>query len=99
MSLGHAVKLMAPQFVKPYVKTNKHDAAGTEAVWNSHRPNMRFVPVKSPEQQAGLALHRICQGFIKQRTNQANQANQILGLLGKERTSRSHLHYELFVRM
>lgn len=59
MLLGHTVKLMAPQFVKPYVKTNKHDAADAEAICKAvTRPNMRFVPVKSPEQQAVLALHR-----------------------------------------
>lgn len=59
---------MAPQFVKPYVKTNKHDAADAEAICEAVTlPNMRFVPIKSPEQQAVLALHRSRQGFIKQR--------------------------------
>ncbi|MFM5540515.1 IS110 family transposase [Aeromonas veronii] len=83
MSLGHTVKLMAPQFVKPYVKTNKHDAADAEAICEAvTRPNMRFVPVKSPEQQAVLALHRIRQGFIKQRTAQANQIRGLLGEFG-----------------
>jgi hypothetical protein len=49
---------MAPQFVKPYVKTNKHDAADAEAICEAvRRPNMRFVPVKNVEQQAVLALH------------------------------------------
>ena len=67
MSMGHNVKLMAPQFVKPYVKTNKHDAADAEAICEAvTRPNMRFVPVKTPEQQAVLALHRSRQSFIKQ---------------------------------
>lgn len=57
--LGHTVKLMAPQFVKPYVKTNKNDAADAEAVCEAvSRPNMRFVPMKSSEQLAVLALHR-----------------------------------------
>ena len=47
-ALGHTVKLMAPQFVKPYVKTNKHDAADAEAICEAvRRPNMRFVPVKN----------------------------------------------------
>ncbi len=65
---------MAPQFVKPYVKTNKHDAADAEAICEAvTRPNMRFVPVKTAEQQAVLALHRSRQSFIKQRTAQANQ--------------------------
>lgn len=58
MSMGHNVKLMVPQFVKPYVKTNKHDAADAEAICEAFtRPNMRFVPVETPEQQAVLALH------------------------------------------
>ena len=61
-SMGHTVRLMAPQFVKPYVKTNKNDAADAEAICEAvGRPNMRFVPVKSVEQQAVLALHRSVQ--------------------------------------
>lgn len=72
--LGHTVKLMAPQFVKPYVKTNKNDAADAEAICEAvTRPTMRFVPIKSSEQLAILALHRARQGFIKARTAQANQ--------------------------
>src|SRR3954469_24397984 len=63
--LGHTVKLMAPQFVKPYVKTNKSDARDAEAICEAvRRPNMRFVPVKSVEQQTVLALHRARQGFV-----------------------------------
>ncbi len=83
MSLGHTVKLMAPQFVKPYVKTNKNDSADAEAICEAvTRPNMRFVPIKMPEQQAVLALHRIRQGFIKQRTAQANQIRGLLSEFG-----------------
>ena len=68
-ALGHTVKLMAPQFVKPYVKANKHDAADAEAIYEAvSRPSMRFVPVKNPEQQALLALHRARQGFVVART-------------------------------
>ncbi len=64
--LGHTVKLMAPQFVKPYVKTNKNDAADAEAICEAvSRPNMRFVPMKSSEQLSVLALHRARQGFVK----------------------------------
>ena len=64
--LGHTVKLMAPQFVKPYVKTNKNDAADAEAICEAvTRPTMRFVPIKSCEQLAVLALHRARQGFVK----------------------------------
>ncbi|BEI01566.1 IS110 family transposase [Edwardsiella ictaluri] len=83
ISMGHNVKLMAPQFVKPYVKTNKHDAADAEAICEAvTRPNMRFVPVKTPEQQAVLALHRSRQSFIKQRTAQANQIRGLLAEFG-----------------
>ncbi len=61
-AFGHTVKLMAPQFVKPYVKTNKNDAADAEAICEAvARPNMRFVPLKNVEQQAVLALHRVRQ--------------------------------------
>ena len=58
--LGHEVRLIAPQYVKPYVKTNKHDAADAEACCEAvQRPSMRFVPVKSADQQALLMLHRV----------------------------------------
>lgn len=65
-SFGRRVKLMAPQFVKPYVKTNKNDVADAEAICEAvARPNMRFVAVKTPEQQSILAMHRapgLCEG-------------------------------------
>src|SRR5665648_433496 len=78
-ALGHTVKLMAPQFVKPYVKTNKHDAADADAICEAvTRPTMRFVPIKNAAQQAALSIHRARQGFVKARTA---QANQIRGLL------------------
>ena len=81
--LGHTVKLMAPQFVKPYVKTNKNDAADAEAICEAvTRPTMRFVPVKNGEQQAVLALHRARQGFVKARTAQANQIRGLLAEYG-----------------
>jgi transposase len=81
--LGHTVRLMAPQFVKPYVKTNKNDAADAEAICEAvGRPNMRFVPMKNVEQQAVLALHRVRQGFIKARTAQANQIRGLLAEFG-----------------
>lgn len=74
---------MAPQFVKPYVKTNKHDAADAEAVCEAvSRPNMRFVPIKTGEQQAVLSLHRAREGFVKARTAQANQIRGLLGEYG-----------------
>lgn len=81
--LGHTVKLMAPQFVKPYVKTNKHDAADAEAICEAvDRPNMRFVPVKTGEQQAVLSIHRAREGFVKARTAQANQIRGLLAEYG-----------------
>jgi transposase len=81
--LGHVVRLISPQFVKPYVKTNKNDAADAEAICEAvGRPNMRFVPVKNVEQQAVLALHRARQGFVKARTAQANQIRGLLGEFG-----------------
>ena len=56
-AMGHTVKLMAPQFVKPYVKANKNDAADAEAICEAvTRPNMRFVAIKNVEQQAILSL-------------------------------------------
>ena len=82
-TLGHEVRLMAPQFVKPYVKTNKNDAADAEAICEAvGRPTMRFVPIKDVEQQALLALHRARQGFIKARTAQANQIRGLLAEFG-----------------
>jgi transposase len=80
---GHDVRLMSPQFVKPYVKSNKNDVADAEAICEAvARPNMRFVPVKSVEQQAVLSLHRVRQGFVKARTAQANQIRSLLGEFG-----------------
>jgi transposase len=74
---------MAPQFVKPYVKTNKNDVADAEAICEAvSRPNMRFVPIKSIEQQSVLSLHRVRQGFVKARTAQANQIRGLLGEFG-----------------
>ena len=79
IKMGYTVKLMAPQFVKPYVKTNKNDAADAEAIWEAcQRPQMRFVAVKSEEQQAVLSLHRIRQQFVKIRTMQAHQVRGLL---------------------
>jgi transposase len=83
IALGHTAKLMAPQFVKPYVKTNKNDAADAEAICEAvSRPNMRYVPVKNVESQAVLALHRARQGFVKARTAQANQIRGLLAEFG-----------------
>ena len=82
-SFGHTARLMSPQFVKPYVKSNKNDVADAEAICEAvARPNMRFVPVKSVEQQTVLSLHRVRQGFVKARTAQANQIRSLLGEFG-----------------
>src|SRR5918912_1880479 len=67
--LGHTVRLMPPQYVRPYVKTNKHDAADAEACCEAvTRPGMRFVPIKSPEQQCLFMLHRIRDRLLAERT-------------------------------
>ena len=80
---GHIVKLMAPQFVKPYVKTNKNDMADAEAICEAvSRPNMRFVAIKTVEQQAILSVHRARQGFVKARTAQGNQIRGLLSEFG-----------------
>src|SRR4051794_38009584 len=72
-SLGHTVKLIAPQLVKPYVKRGKNDAADAEALCEAmSRPMMRFVPVKTAEQQAALMLVGVRDRLIRNRTQLAN---------------------------
>ena len=74
---------MAPQFVKPYVKTNKNDAADAEAICEAvARPNMRFVPIKTANSRRCCRLHRARQGFVKARTAQANQIRGLLASTG-----------------
>ncbi|KAA0998687.1 IS110 family transposase [Paraburkholderia panacisoli] len=81
--LGHTVRLIAPQFVRPYVKSNKTDAADAEAICEAvQRPHMRFVPVKTPVQQTILSLHRARAGLVKSRTALANQIRGLLGEFG-----------------
>jgi len=71
---GHTVKLISPQFVKPYVKANKNDSADAQAIAEAAvRPEMRFVPKKSIQQQDTLLIHRAREQYIKSRTNYANQ--------------------------
>ena len=83
MSMGHEVKLIAPQFVKPYVKGNKNDANDAEAICEAvSRPSMRFVPVKTVEQQDIQALHRIRQEQVRQRTALVNQIRGLLSEYG-----------------
>jgi transposase len=77
--LGHQVRLVSAQFVRPFVKTNKTDAADAQAIWEAvQRPEMRFVALKSEEQQALLSLHRIRQQLVKVRTMQALQIRSLL---------------------
>jgi transposase len=72
-SFGHTVKLIAPQLVKPYVKRGKNDAADAEALCEAmSRPTMRFVPVKTTEQQAALMLVSVRDRLIRNRTQLAN---------------------------
>src|SRR5512134_1207467 len=70
---GHTVRLMPPQYVKPYVKRNKHDAADAEACCEAvQRPSMKFVPIKSEGQQSLLMLHRIRDRLLAERTASIN---------------------------
>jgi transposase len=81
--LGHEVKLIAPQFVRPFVKTNKNDAADARAIWTaSQQPEMRAVAVKTEEQQAVLALHAIRERLKKARTAAVNQLHGLMGEFG-----------------
>jgi len=71
--LGHEVRMMPPRYVKPYVKRNKNDAADAETICEAvTRPTMRFVPVKTPEQQSVLMVHRTRELLIRQRTTLIN---------------------------
>lgn len=84
-ALGHDVKLIAAQFVRPFVKTNKTDAADAQAIWEAaERPEMRFVAIKSEPQQAVLALHRMREQLVKFRTMQLNQLRGLLYEFGAD---------------
>src|SRR5438067_12066068 len=81
--LGHTVRLMPPQYVRPCVKTNKHDAADAEACCEAvQRPGMRFVPVKEESQQSLLMLHRVREQLLKQRTATINALRAHLAEFG-----------------
>jgi transposase len=81
--LGHEVKLMPPSYVKPYVKRGKTDAGDAEAICEAvSRPTMRFVAIKSPEQQSVLALHRTRDMLIRQRTQLVNMIRAQLAEFG-----------------
>ena len=83
---GHTVRMMAPKFVVPYRmsgKRGKNDAADAAAICEAvTRPNMRFVPVKSIEQQSRLFVHRARQGYVEQRTAHINRIRGLLSELG-----------------
>jgi transposase len=81
--LGHEVRLMPPAYVKPYVKRGKTDAADAEAICEAGtRPTMRFVPVKSCDQQATLSMHRTRDLLVKQRTQSVNMMRGLLAEFG-----------------
>ncbi|MFB3105467.1 MAG: IS110 family transposase [Pseudomonadales bacterium] len=82
-SRGYSVRLIPPQYVKPYVKSNKNDANDAEAICEAmSRPNMRFVAVKSIEQQDIQATHRIRAELMTQRTAKANQIRGLVAEYG-----------------
>ena len=82
-ALGHAVRLMPPAYVKPYVKRQKNDAADAEAICEAvTRANMRFVETKTPEQQSCLMLHRTRHLFIRQQTAVINSIRAHLAEFG-----------------
>lgn len=81
--LGHDVKLMPPSYVKPYVKRGKSDAADAAAICEAvTRPTMRFVAIKSEEQQAVLSQHRVRQALVSQRTKLVNMTRGLLAEFG-----------------
>lgn len=82
-ALGYQVKLIAPQFVKPYVKSNKNDAKDAEAICEAmSRPSMRFVSVKSVAQQDLQAMHRVRASLVEQRTAKGNQIRGLVAEYG-----------------
>jgi len=83
IALGHDVKLMPAQYVKPYVKRGKNDAADAEAICEAvTRPTMRFVGIKSPEQQSAMMLHRVRLILTRQRTQLSNAMRAHLAEFG-----------------
>ncbi len=85
LAMGHEAKIMAPQFVKPYVKSNKNDRADAEAICEAvQRPNMRFVGIKSADRQAQQAIHRARSRAVGNRTAHANAIRGLLAEFGIE---------------
>lgn len=90
-NFGHQVRLIAPSFVRPFVKRNKTDVADAQAIWEAaQRPGMRFVAVKSEAQQAVLTLHRVRQQLVKMRRMQINQTHGLLFEFGAAVPGGSH---------
>ena len=82
-ALGHTVRLMPPAYVKPYVKRQKNDTTDAEAICEAvTRPNMRFVPTKTVEQQSCLMLHRARHLFLRQQTAVINSIRAYLAEFG-----------------
>lgn len=78
-SFGHQARLITPQFVKPFVKGNKTDFGDAQAICETaSRPSMRFVAIKTPEQQTLLALHRVREALVSERTATSNQIHAFL---------------------
>jgi transposase len=81
--LGHTVRLMAPQYVKPYVKRHKNDRVDAEAICEAvQRPSMRFVAVKSEDQQSTLTIHRVRETLVAQKTQLINALRAHLAEFG-----------------
>ncbi len=93
-SFGHSVKLIAPQLVKPYIKRGKNDAVDAEALCEAmSRPTMRFVPVKTAEQQAALMLVGVRDRLIRNRTQLSNAIRGYAGEFGLTAAKgKAHLH-------
>src|SRR6266436_8204428 len=82
-ALGHTVKLMPPSYVKAYLKRSKNDANDAAAICEAvTRPSMRFVPIKTQQQQTGLMLHRTRQLLVRQRTMLSNAIRGHMAELG-----------------
>ena len=83
IALGHEVKLIPPSYVKPYVRRGKNDATDAEAICEAvTRPNMRFVPIKTEEQQAALMLHKARELLVRQQTMLVNARRAHMAELG-----------------
>ena len=84
-AMGHEVRLIACQFVRPFVKSNKTDVADAQAIWEAaQRPDMKYVALKTEEQQSVLTLHRIREQLVKMRTMQINQLRGLMYEFGAD---------------